>query len=89
MVREYTYDGDAGCVWRSRPLETGGRIVVGIYRNDQAGLDEGEDGSLPWSTVCEEHSHIVSHPTLDLARSHAANPLGWCEACMVAEVADR
>lgn len=76
MTREYSHNGLAGCVSQRRAQETS--RVVGVYRNDQAGLDD----EYPWSTVCEDHGHIVSHPSLELARAHAAGPLGWCEACM-------
>lgn len=34
-----------------------------------------------WATVCERHGMVVNHDTLKLARSHAANPTGWCEPC--------
>jgi len=34
-----------------------------------------------WATVCVTHGTICVHPTLALARSHAADPAGWCERC--------
>jgi hypothetical protein len=34
-----------------------------------------------WQTICDDHGYVISHETLALARSHAANPLGWCEDC--------
>jgi hypothetical protein len=53
--------------------------MVGVYAADEAGMEC--DPELPWATVCEEHSAIVCHPTLRLARDHAALPSGWCEDC--------
>ena len=35
----------------------------------------------PWVTVCEVHDNLVCHPTLALAKAHAADPAGWCEDC--------
>lgn len=58
--------------------ETGRKIIVA--RSADLGLDA--DPGCDWWTLCDEHSFLVSHPTLALARSHAANPLGWCEDCM-------
>ncbi len=53
-------------------------VKVGLYHAVQAGLDA---CSGPWATICEEHGQIVNHATLRLARSHLADPLGWCEHC--------
>jgi hypothetical protein len=77
-VRQYCANGFAGCVSQRKSRVTG--TLVGVYRNDQAGLDTAE----PWSTVCEDHGHVVSHDTLRLAIWHAADPSGWCESCMEA-----
>lgn len=33
-----------------------------------------------YATVCIEHSMLSTHPTLTLARAHATDPEGWCEA---------
>ncbi len=74
----YVEAGRLGCVQLRTARETG--TEVGVYRNDQAGLDD-DEGRTPWSTVCEEHGEIVSHPTLRLALHHAPNPTGWCEEC--------
>ncbi|MFO7894800.1 MAG: hypothetical protein R6U63_13780 [Longimicrobiales bacterium] len=76
--RNYQHAGRAGCVQLRKAHQTG--TMIGVYRNDQAGLDD-DDGRLPWSTVCEDHGWIVSHPTLGQARRHAPDPLGWCEDC--------
>lgn len=57
-----------------------GTLVL-VLNGEEAGLDTGHDGSDPWSTVCEDHGTVCSHPTLELARSHAACPEGWCEDC--------
>jgi hypothetical protein len=78
QVREYTANGLAGCVMQRRNRNTG--FLVGVYNNEQAGMDD-DGGRAPWSTVCEEHGHVISHATLALARSHAADPEGWCEQC--------
>lgn len=80
MSKQYDFNGLAGCVSQTR-ARTNGRLI-GIYNNKQADLDE---CGGPWATICEEHGHIVSHDTLALARSHAADPAGWCEQCGEAE----
>jgi len=51
---------------------------IGVYRSAEAGLEA--DPDLPWSTVCESHSYIVSHSTLANARAAASYP-DWCEEC--------
>lgn len=56
--------------------ETGTLVVV--LRDDAEECGPG----LRWVTLCDDHSHLVGHETLADARSHASNPLGWCEACM-------
>ena len=63
--------------------------VVSVYDGRMAGMDtwgerrgEQHPEGAPYSTVCEDHGHIISHATAALARAHAANPLGWCEPCM-------
>lgn len=81
MTRRYAAGGLAGCVQTRRARATGARVSV--YRGDQAGLDD-DDGRAPWSTVCEDHNTIVAHPTLRLAKAHAADPEGWCEGCVAA-----
>lgn len=78
MTRAYDAAGLAGCVEQRRARQTG--RLVGLYRNDQAGLDD-DEGRAPWSTVCEEHGHIIAHASLALARLHLSDPLGWCEQC--------
>lgn len=75
--RYYDYNGLAGCVEQRRNRATG--FVVGIYQTEQAGMET--DAETPWATVCEEHHTICCHGTLALARSHAGDPKGWCEAC--------
>ena len=73
---------NAGLVFTRRSHETA--LLVSVYRNHEAGLDD-SGGAYPYSTVCEAHGQIVAHQTLRLARSHAANPTGWCEVCMGTE----
>jgi hypothetical protein len=61
-----------------RARSTGTLIsVLDLDSPDSDTLNEGQR----WETVCEDHGFVCSHPTLDLARSHAACPEGWCEAC--------
>lgn len=55
--------------------------MVAVLDGREAGLDT--DGGR-WSTLCDDHGHCVAHPTLALARAHAACPEGWCEPCMEA-----
>jgi hypothetical protein len=68
----------AGLVQMRRARET--KTYVGIYRSDDAGLDDG-GGTTPYTTVCEEHGLNVAHETLAMARHHASNPTGWCSDC--------
>lgn len=60
-----------------RIAEQTGRPVA-VYDGIEAGLDT---SSGKWQTICEEHGTIISHRTLKLALSHAADPLSWCEEC--------
>lgn len=76
MPKRYNLHGWAGLVAQHRNRASG--TLIGIYHAAQAGLDD--DPALPWATVCEEHSTLVLHPTLRLARYHAAVPM-WCEYC--------
>lgn len=71
----------AGCRQATKARSTGTLILV--LRAEEAHLDDC-DGELPWSTVCDDHGTVCAHPTLALARSHAAEPEGWCEDCMEA-----
>lgn len=63
-----------------RNRETGTMITVGNAEQDAWDQDGG-----PWYTLCEDHGEIVNHPTIALARSHAAAPTGWCETCRDAQ----
>ena len=53
---------------------------VGLYEGGPAGLDT-DGGRQPWSTVCEEHGAVISHVSLEDARSWAPHPEVWCEWC--------
>lgn len=75
-MKEYFAKGLAGCVTQRRSRITG--HLVGLYHADQADLDS---SGGPWATICEEHGHVVNHPTLAHARSHLGDPTGWCEVC--------
>lgn len=77
-MKQYDFNGLAGCVVQRKSRRTG--FLVGLYAAEQAGLDS-SDGVGPWSTICEEHGHIINHDTLALARSHLGDPVGWCDLC--------
>lgn len=68
----------AGLVSWRRSRSTG--TQVGVYNNAEAGLDD-DGGENPWSTVCEPHGGLVSHPTKTLALAHAPHPETWCATC--------
>lgn len=75
-TRRYIEATRAGLIQLRRARETG--LLIGVYKNDEAGLSpEGE-----YSTVCETHGEVITHETRKLALLHASNPTGWCEACM-------
>lgn len=73
----YAFNGLAGCVIQRRSRETG--TLVGLYHSLQSGMES--DPELPWSTVCEDHSSIVSHPTLRDAKHFLGYPTQWCDDC--------
>lgn len=74
--RAYEFNDRVGCVVQRTNRKTGWR--VGLYHAEQAGLDA---AGGPWVTVCEQHGEMVNHDTLALARSHLADPRGWCWVC--------
>ena len=84
-IRDYSYNGLAGCVMQQRNRSTG--FLVGIYVGDQAGMES--DPATPWVTVCEEHHTLVCHRTLDDARGFAADPKIWCEDCRMGYLFNR
>lgn len=77
LMKEYDFNGLAGCVSQRKAQTTG--TLVGVYHGAQSGMEM--DPEYPWITVCEVHANCVSHSTLALAKSHAADPEGWCEDC--------
>lgn len=81
--RLYDFNGLGGCVEQRRSQANGN--LIGIYNCEQSGIDGGvqcdTDKPNPWATVCETHSQIIGHRSLAVARSHAADPLGWCDSC--------
>jgi hypothetical protein len=85
QVKEYSFNGLAGCVTQRRNQIT--RTLVGVYHASQAGLDN--DPTTPWYTVCEVHNRLVGHRSLELALYHAADPRGWCGVCNGHEEADK
>lgn len=76
--RYYSCNGLAGCVQQHHARSNG--ALVGVYQGDQAGLDT-DNGTHPWSTVCEAHGTVICHRTLVLAKFHAVDPEGWCDEC--------
>lgn len=52
--------------------------TISLYDGGPAGMDT---FSGRWQTVCEDHSHIVSHATYKLARMWMSQPDQWCDAC--------
>lgn len=68
--------GYAGLIDYRKSRQDG--VHVGLYRAEEAGLDI--DGG-PYATICEEHSTLVNHDTLKLAKSHLPYPSGWCDSC--------
>lgn len=77
QVKEYSFNGLAGCVIQRVSRETG--TLVGLYHADQSGMES--DPETPWATVCEEHSTLVCHASLAAAKSHLGFPTNWCEDC--------
>lgn len=61
-----------------RSRQTGSEITIG--HAEDLGLDPGPNGETRWYTLCE-HGSAVGHATKTLALAHAADPLGWCDAC--------
>ncbi len=76
-LKEYAFNGLAGCVEQKKARQTG--TLVGVYHGEQAGMEA--DPEAPWLTVCEAHSTMVSNRTVALARASAATPAEWCEHC--------
>lgn len=66
-----------GCLQLRRSRATG--TLVGLYRSAEGDMEV--DPELPYTTVCEDHSTLVSHRTLADARANLGHPEGWCDAC--------
>ncbi len=62
--------------------------LIAVFNGAEAGLDT-DGGRQPWSLVCDVHASVTACETLAMARSHASNPLGWCEHCMAERDAGR
>ncbi len=73
-MKRYNLHNVAGLVERKRNRSTG--RPMSLYAAEQAELDT-ED---PWMVVCEDHSTMVSAPTMALAKQSMAYPT-WCEQC--------
>jgi hypothetical protein len=67
-----------GIVQERRARENG--ALIQVVNGEQYGVDT-DGGSMPWSTICCEHTFIVFHSSLKLALGHASQPTGWCECC--------
>lgn len=72
------WPANAGLVAHRRARSTG--TLVSVYDNAAAGLDD-EGGAMPYSTVCEAHSGLISHPNKTLALDWMASPEEWCPTC--------
>jgi hypothetical protein len=65
-----------------RARQTG--LPVTVAHADDCGLEHAPGFGLVWYTICDTHGSCVGHRTRRLADWHAADPLGWCEACRAA-----
>lgn len=79
-VKEYSFNGLAGCVVQRKSRQTG--AMVGLYYGPQS-FEVGFGEEL-WFTVCEEHGACVGHATQQAARSWMPEPSMWCEECQKA-----
>jgi hypothetical protein len=77
QIKEYGFDGLAGCVVIRKSRITGSR--AGLYHSMQAGIET--DPELPWVTLCEDHATMVCHGSLALAKEALPDPSVWCEEC--------
>lgn len=57
--------------------QTGTEITYGPAQ----AMDIDSDAGYRWATLCEKHGRFMVHRTQRLARSHAADPVGWCPDC--------
>jgi hypothetical protein len=82
-VRNYEFNGMAGCVMQRRSRDTG--ALIGLYNAAQAGMN---DDAGAWAIVCEDHGTVVNHARLADARAWMAEPSIWCEGCRAPRPAD-
>lgn len=75
-VKQYGFNGLAGCVTQFRSRATG--TLVGLYHGEQSGMEC--DPEYPYVTVCEEHHTLVCHATLADAR-RCRDPRDFCDDC--------
>lgn len=66
----------AGYRAHARARSTGTLVV--LLDGIAAGLDT--DGGR-WQTMCDEHSVVIAHDTLRVARAWLHHPKEWCEDC--------
>ena len=83
--KQYHHNGLAGCVeqWTCRATRT----RCGLYHAAQAGMEDDPADGI-WATVCEEHSTLVLHMQLKLARTFR-DPRAWCDDCRAKEDPER
>jgi hypothetical protein len=57
-------------------------VQVGLYRSAESFESDPE---LPYTTVCETHSTLVSHETRRAAEQSLSHPEMWCDDCRYGE----
>ena len=76
MVKEYGFNGLAGCVTQFKSRDTG--TLVGVYHGEQSGIEN--DPDTPWVSVCEVHGTCICHPSLRGAL-RTRSPREFCDDC--------
>lgn len=82
----------SSAVQSRRNRETGTTVIVFDLDAPGAPLDR-DDGfgntcEWRWMTLCDDHGRLCTHPTRELAVSHASLPSGWCGVCAGTEPPD-
>lgn len=76
VKKTYELGGFLGKVQTSRARSTGS--TISIYHAEQAGFCADGGG---WVTFCENHSCLINHESLKLARQWVPHPEEWCGEC--------